>query len=76
MPFFAILEQSSSRTLWKRLSSLSLSPCREGSSPGVAKLFEGADQQLSINFEGILSCDHGNFEEQKKVLEPYTIIID
>jgi hypothetical protein len=75
MPLFAILEQSTSRTLWKLLSR-SLFPCREGSSPGVAKLLEGARPQLYINFEGILSCDHGNFEEQSKVLEPYRIIID
>jgi len=30
--------------------------------------------QLSINFEEILSRDHGNFEEQSKVLE-FSIIL-
>jgi hypothetical protein len=37
---------------------------------------------MSINFEDILSCAHGNFEEQNKVLKfsmiiiTYCIIID
>jgi hypothetical protein len=32
--------------------------------------------KFSINFEEILSCSHGNFEKQDKVLESSTIIID
>jgi hypothetical protein len=76
MPLFAILEQSTSRTLWKCLSlSLSLSPFREGSSPGMTEHFAGAGPHSSINFEGILSCDHGNFEEPNKVLETYRLLL-
>jgi len=59
-------------------ASVCVSPflCREGSSPGMAKLFEGADPQLSINVEEIFLCDNGNFEEPNKVLELYAIVID
>jgi len=32
--------------------------------------------KLSINFEEILSCAHGNFEEQNMVLETSTNIIN
>jgi len=31
---------------------------------------------MSINFKEILSCAHGNLEEQNKVLEPSLIIIN
>ena len=32
--------------------------------------------KLSINFEEIFSCAHGNFDAQNKVLELSIIIID
>ena len=44
--------------------------------PGLANLFEGCVPKFSINFEEILSCAHGNFEEKNKVLEPSIIIIN
>jgi len=31
---------------------------------------------IHINFEEILWCDHGNFEEQNEVMESFTIIIN
>ena len=32
--------------------------------------------KLYINFEEILWCDHGNFEEQNEIMESFTVIID
>jgi hypothetical protein len=43
--------------------------------PGLVNLFFFACPNCLINFEEIVSCAHGNFEEQK-VLEPSIIIIN
>jgi len=31
---------------------------------------------MHINFEEILWCYHGNFEEQNKVMESFTVIVN